>query len=108
MSVKLVRAVVAMMLLVTLSFFNAPAFAADNTDSEKQNSLVAGSWSLQFRITDNFQLSSFQGATISAKRHFSEGRAIRFGMSLNGSVTDKEYRRTDQTSDSAYYDESST
>jgi hypothetical protein len=88
------------MLFSTLSFLTAPVFAADNTDSEIQNSLAPGSWSLQFRITDNFQLSSFQGATISAKRHFSEGRALRFGISLSGSVTDKEYRTTDQSSDS--------
>lgn len=100
MNVKLIRAIVVLMLFGALFFINAPAFAADNTDNEKQTSLVAGTWSLQFRITDNFQLSSFQGATISAKRHFSDGRALRLGISLNGSVTDIEKRRTDQSSDS--------
>jgi hypothetical protein len=87
-------------LAITALFCFAPASAAGDGEMEKQNSLVAGSWSLQFRITENFQLSSFQGATISAKRHFSDGRAIRFGISLSGTFTGEEHRSIDETADS--------
>lgn len=52
------------------------------------NYLVRGSWSLQFRISNNFTLSSFEGALISAKRHLSNNSAIRFGLSLSGSTGD--------------------
>jgi hypothetical protein len=45
---------------------------------------------LQFQINNNFSLSSFQGATLSAKRHFSNKKAIRLGISLGGGVSDVE------------------
>jgi hypothetical protein len=85
--------------MAVLCCFASDSVAGGN-ETEKQNSLVAGSWSLQFRITENFQLSSFQGATVSAKRHFSEGRAVRFGVSLNGSFTEEEHRLIDESADS--------
>jgi len=88
---------------VALLCFCLPV-SADGGGTEKVNSLEPGSWSLQFRITENFQLSSFQGATLSAKRHLSAGRAIRFGISLNGSVTDKEQTVIDQAADSTFFD----
>jgi hypothetical protein len=82
----------------------APAVSADEGEMERHNSLIAGSWSLQFRITDDFQLSSFQGATVSAKRHLSDGRAIRFGASLSGSFTDEEHRSIDESADSTTFE----
>ena len=53
----------------------------------------AKSWALEFQINENFSLSSFQGSTISAKYHFSPKRAMRFGISLSGSIQDQELDR---------------
>jgi len=65
---------------------------------EVRNSLFKGSTSLQFRITDNFNLAFFQGATLSAKRHSTNKKALRFGLSLSGSVMDDDQSSTNQSS----------
>jgi hypothetical protein len=104
MNAAIFRPMLAIFTIVTLICFAAPAFAAKGSETVRVNSLRAGSWSLQFRIADDFQLSSFQGATISTKRHFSEGRALRVGISLNGSVTDMEYRTINVAADSAIFE----
>jgi len=65
--------------------------------SEVKNSFFKGSKSLQFRITDNFNLASFQGGTLSLKRHKSDKKALRFGLSLSGSVGDQNESSTNQT-----------
>jgi len=69
---------------------SANAQTGGTPEANGKNSLLKGSWALQFQINDNFTLSSFQGSTISAKRHFSNKRAIRFGMSLSSAVTDQD------------------
>jgi hypothetical protein len=55
--------------------------AQDKVDPRK-NSLQEGTWALQFTIDRDFQLSSFQGATISLKKHRSDGSAWRLGLGL--------------------------
>ena len=55
-----------------------------NAQTEKKdNSLEAGKWALQFQINNNFTLSSFQGAIVSAKYQLTDSRAIRFGVGGN-------------------------
>jgi hypothetical protein len=49
------------------------------------NSLKPGAWALQFGISNNFTLSSFQGATISAKYQSSATNAWRAGVTINAS-----------------------
>ena len=51
-------------------------------DSTRTNGLYKGSWSVQFRITSNFTLSSFNGANLALKYHFTKNSAIRFGVTL--------------------------
>lgn len=51
-------------------------------------------WALQFQITENFMLSDFQGALVSAKKQYSARRAFRFGVSINAN-------RQEQTVDDA-------
>jgi len=62
--------------------------------AEPADSLILkkGSRALQFQITDDFRLSSFQGSVFSGKLHFSDRSAFRLGLSLNGrlSSTDSE------------------
>lgn len=68
-------------------------------------------YALQFAVSDNFNLSSFDGATISLKKQFSEKGAIRLGLSMNFDTEDKDvdivgyyngessiYTRTDKSS----------
>ena len=42
-----------------------------------------GKYALQFQISDNFNLTNFQGTTFSGKYHFSDRDAIRLGLSLD-------------------------
>jgi hypothetical protein len=49
-----------------------------------------GAKALQFEITDNFNLSAFQGAAISLKKHTSNSFAWRLGLDLNLQVSDQE------------------
>ncbi|MGB3479311.1 MAG: hypothetical protein WBB67_09135, partial [bacterium] len=60
-----------------------------------------GAWALQFRVVQNFQLASFQGSTISIKRHLSDGTALRAGVSIGFSLLDEE--GTDYVNDSITY-----
>ena len=63
----------------------------DDDDTGKQsNRLRAGSSALQFQITDNFRLSSFQGAVMSFKRHWSAKSAFRLGVSLDFTIQDND------------------
>jgi len=41
-----------------------------------------GKFALQFQITDNFQLSNFQGSVLSGKYHFSSRDAVRLGLEI--------------------------
>jgi opacity protein-like surface antigen len=49
-----------------------------------------GKFALQFRITDNFCLSNFQGTILSGKYHISSRDAIRLGISLSFGSSDSE------------------
>ena len=42
-----------------------------------------GKYALQFQISENFNLSSFQGTTFSGKYNFSSRDAVRLGLSIN-------------------------
>ncbi len=48
---------------------------------------VRGKYALQFQFASNFQLTSFNGTTISGKYTFSNGDAVRAGLSINGTST---------------------
>ena len=57
---------------------------------EQSNSLREGAWAMQFAISSNFTLYSFQGGAISAKYHVSKTNAIRVGLTINGSDADND------------------
>ncbi len=66
---------------------------------EALNSLYDGAWAVQFRISENFTLSTFSGSIISIKRHYSERSALRAGLSLSLAALDAQSDRelTDTT-----------
>jgi opacity protein-like surface antigen len=80
-----------LLLLISILIFvnNSLIYSQSDQDSTK-NSLKKGSWSLQFQISQNFTLRNFQGSNLSAKKHLSSKSAIRFGIGLSGTMTDRE------------------
>lgn len=74
--------------------FVIPA-SGQTVDEKGLNGIDSGVWALQFRITGNFNLGSFQGSVLSAKYHFRPNEALRFGVSFLGQTSDTE--RTSRT-----------
>ena len=63
----------------------------------RPNALAKGAWALQFEImqgSQNFTLQPFQGFLLSAKHHWSEHRALRFGLDLSASLTSSDRHDT--------------
>jgi hypothetical protein len=71
--------------LILISMSVTVCSRAQDTLSER-NSLKAGVWALQFGISSNFTLTSFQGSTFSIKYQLSDKAAIRGGISISGST----------------------
>ncbi|HET6569365.1 MAG TPA: hypothetical protein VFG50_15460 [Rhodothermales bacterium] len=67
-------------LLVCLFGLTLPALAQEKPATSLRN----GAWALQFGVSQNFTLTSFEGSTISAKHHASDNSAWRYGLTLNG------------------------
>ncbi len=67
--------------LVLFAFIPA-AIAQENEDPES-SSLTEDSRAFQFRVTNNFNLSSFHGSAFSYKWHKSESNARRLGIGFN-------------------------
>lgn len=68
--------------LVLLNWNLTLAQKPNTSSTNRSHSLYDGSKALQFRITDNFVLNSFQGAAISGKKHISANSAFRLGADL--------------------------
>jgi len=62
---------------------------AQQPDSTHQNvsPLQAGSWSIQFGYNNKLGFNSFKGTNISAKYHYTNNSALRFGININFSNT---------------------
>ena len=59
-------------------------------EDRKDSPLQGGAWALQFKIEDDFQLSTFKGSVLSIKRHYSPNSALRAGVSFSLSTVDLE------------------
>ncbi len=70
---------------ILIIFIFSISIKAQQPDSSKQKitSLQKGSWSLQFAYNNYLGFDSFKGGNISAKYHFTENSALRFGVNLN-------------------------
>ncbi|MCG8604204.1 hypothetical protein MJD09_04280 [bacterium] len=82
----LIRCIILLALVISTKL-NSAAFAQSK---EPNHSLEPSTWSLQFQISNDFTLRSFQGGILSAKYHFSKQRALRFGLAISGSFQDRE------------------
>jgi hypothetical protein len=64
-----------------------------------KESLRPGSWSLQFGVLGDYQLSSFGGLMFSLKRHYSDRSAIRVGLDFRVTSRDTDYDRVSEYED---------
>lgn len=69
-------------LFLAMLFLFSAMFAQTDSTEVYNNSLKKGSKSLQFRVTNNFTLSSFDGSDLSIKRHTSAKSAQRLGIGI--------------------------
>ncbi|MBU0473195.1 MAG: outer membrane beta-barrel protein [Bacteroidetes bacterium] len=67
-------------ILISILLFTFTFSSFAQTDTTKID--LAGKFALQFQISENFTLSSFQGGTFSGKYHLSNNSALRLGFSL--------------------------
>lgn len=80
---KLKISMLAVIPLLTVMLFASALYGSDTTS-------LAHTWALQFRISSNFMLSSFQGSNLSAQYYLKDNRAIRMGFSLWGDINNSE------------------
>jgi len=88
-----------LILLFVFSLFINTGFSQNTSYLDS----LDGKFALQFQITDNFQLSNFQGTVISGKYHFSKRDAIRLGLEI--SMSDTETEVTVKNLDTNYVDQ---
>jgi len=74
---------------------------AQNQSSDS-TSLKEGTWAIEFAITGNFTLSSFQGSTIGALYRISDKSAIRTGITINGSTNNGTTSNSGSMDDTSY------
>ena len=68
--------------MLALFFLLCSALQAQ-TSPGKDTLLFENSRALEFQITQNFSLSSFEGSTVSFKQHLTPWQAIRYGLSVS-------------------------
>ncbi|MFH1687410.1 MAG: hypothetical protein ABIE70_07800 [bacterium] len=91
---KTVRRIVTVVTLAfVLTAFLAPSQAAYADTTTKQNSLKAGAWALQFQVNPNFTLGAYKGTILSFKKHTSDARAWRVGVSADFDFSDRDMER---------------
>jgi len=73
--------------ILTILFTLTYSDECDSTSNNSRFNIRSNSTALQFSIDPNFQLGSFQGSSISIKKHISEKRALRYGFSVSGGNT---------------------
>jgi hypothetical protein len=87
-------------ILISVLFLTFSFNSFAQTDSTQID--LSGKWALQFGISENFTLTNFQGGTISAKYHFNNNSALRFGVTLSQSNSDDENSITQIYPDTTY------
>lgn len=72
---------------VYCTFFSLCVFSGfllGQTQPLENNSLKEGMWAIQFGISSNFTLTTFEGSTFSLKYQLSDKNAVRCGITING------------------------
>ena len=88
--------------LVLILAAASPFTTSAQNQSADSTSLREGAWALQFGISSNFTLTSFQGATFAAKYQISAMSAIRGGVTISGTSSDGNNTTSDIVADTNY------
>lgn len=75
-------------------------FCQESENEDNQTSVPENKWGLQFMIAKNFQLSSFQGTTLSVMRKLNEKKAMRAGISISGGSGENTFKNSSLNQDS--------
>ena len=77
-------ALIFLFFLIPLFYASSEIFAQDTVQEDMaENPLDEKDWALQFEISDNFTLTSFQGTILSVKYHLDTQKALRLGTSID-------------------------
>jgi len=71
-----------LVLSLIIIIFSTSISAQSDSTNQQTSPLHEGSWSMQFRYK-NLGFESFKGSNISAKYHFTDKSALRFGVNLD-------------------------
>lgn len=80
--------------LLLICAFAALTASAQTADKQRANSLVDGAWALQFEIDEDLDLKTFEGTTISLKKHTNDDAAWRLALNLGFRFDDDEHSST--------------
>ncbi len=72
-----------LLILVAWGTLSAPPLYAQDDALDNETALEEGVWALLFQVGPDVSLSSFDGATVSAKKHLAADRALRFGVTAS-------------------------
>lgn len=75
--------ILCLVLSLTIIIFTTSIYAQSDSTNQQISPLHEGSWSLQFRYNNSLGFESFKGSNISAKYHFTDKSALRFGVNLD-------------------------
>jgi hypothetical protein len=80
-------------IIIALLLLIGTGLRAQSGGISSADRFVTQSWALQFGVSSNLTLSSFQGALFSVQHHFNSGNAIRIGMegSLSHSSSEESF-----------------
>ena len=73
-----------------LIFVMSANISAQSRFKSTKTPIQKGVWAMQFEINQDFDLSSFQGAMISVKKHTSRSKAWRLGLDINTSLSEND------------------
>lgn len=95
------------LLKISSSFLFASLIFVSTCFSQSTSYLdsLDGKFALQFQINRDFQLSDFQGSTLSGKYHFSRRDAVRLGISINITDSDRDNSINEIDSSRVYYED---
>jgi len=105
--IHLMVTVVISALILTAS--EVKAETGDSLSIKLKHSLTKGATALQFRVTEDFTLGSWQSMALSLKRHFSVDKAVRIGIDADWSFSDSDRENMsigDNTRTNTNYNES--
>jgi hypothetical protein len=81
-------------------------FSQIENSEQSKSAETKNTWALQFQVLENFKINTFEGSTISLKKVLSDCSSLRFGVSINTTLSDvDEENKTTIAKNSQKYDQ---